>query len=68
MALNHFRQPSNVPNLDLNAAIVANQEYFLRKAPKQVTFPGTCNSMRQWEMGDPPLVVNTIQCVLSNAT
>ncbi|KHN85534.1 hypothetical protein Tcan_13284 [Toxocara canis] len=59
-------QPATIPALNLLAGIVANQVSFLRIAPRTVTFPGTCNANLRWEMGTPPLVINSIQCVLSN--
>ncbi|WKY07658.1 hypothetical protein Q1695_007260 [Nippostrongylus brasiliensis] len=55
------------PAFDLYAAIVANGQFFLDFGPRSITFPGTCNTtIRQWEMGDPPLVIQTLECRLTN--
>uniref|UniRef100_A0A9J2PBM4 Major facilitator superfamily (MFS) profile domain-containing protein n=1 Tax=Ascaris lumbricoides TaxID=6252 RepID=A0A9J2PBM4_ASCLU len=58
-------QPA-IPLLNLMAGIVANQVTFLAIDTTTVTFPGTCNANLRWEMGTPPLVIDSIQCVLSN--
>ena len=44
-----------------------NNEAFMNYDPNTTTFPGTCNATdNNWYMGQPPLLVNTIECVLTN--
>ncbi|CAD5219538.1 unnamed protein product [Bursaphelenchus okinawaensis] len=58
--------PSNA-GTDLGTSIVANDDNFLATAAgTSSTFPGTCDSNGQWEMGDPPIVIQTIECRLTN--
>uniref|UniRef100_A0A1I8AY15 C6 domain-containing protein n=1 Tax=Meloidogyne hapla TaxID=6305 RepID=A0A1I8AY15_MELHA len=52
--------------LQLNAAIVANSVNFLSVGSLSTTFPGTCNAQGQWIVGEPPLVVNDLECLLTN--
>ncbi|KAI6234681.1 hypothetical protein M3Y99_00787500 [Aphelenchoides fujianensis] len=59
---------ASTQSTSLNAAIVVNMNNFLVFGPNSVTFPGTCNANNQWEMGTPPLVVQTIECRLSTMT
>uniref|UniRef100_A0A7I5EBI9 DUF1989 domain-containing protein n=1 Tax=Haemonchus contortus TaxID=6289 RepID=A0A7I5EBI9_HAECO len=55
------------PAFDLNAAIVANRLNFLDFGPRNVSFPGTCNAtLMRWEMGEPPLLIDTLECLLTN--
>ncbi|VDM69141.1 unnamed protein product [Strongylus vulgaris] len=55
------------PAFDLYAAIVANGQFFLDYGPNNISFPGTCNTtLQQWEMGTPPLLINTLECRLTN--
>ncbi|EYC15312.1 hypothetical protein Y032_0037g3447 [Ancylostoma ceylanicum] len=55
------------PAFDLYAAIVANGQFFLDYGPNNISFPGTCNTtLQRWEMGTPPLIINTIECRLTN--
>ncbi|KAI1702345.1 hypothetical protein DdX_15527 [Ditylenchus destructor] len=51
----------------LFAAIVVNQDDFLENGLEFATFTGTCNTAAgQWLMGNPPLVVATIECLIAN--
>ncbi|KAJ1357247.1 hypothetical protein KIN20_015349 [Parelaphostrongylus tenuis] len=54
------------PQLSQYAAIVANGEFFLAVAPSRVTFSGTCSDDNKWQMGSPPLTIDTIECRLSS--
>ncbi|KAK6751967.1 hypothetical protein RB195_003405 [Necator americanus] len=55
------------PAFDLYAAIVANAQYFLDYGPNNISFPGTCNTtLLKWEMGFPPLLIDTLECRLTN--
>ncbi|KAF7640085.1 hypothetical protein Mgra_00000529 [Meloidogyne graminicola] len=56
------------PTLQLNAAIVANSVNFLSVGSLSTTFPGTCNTQNQWIVGNPPLIVNDLECLLTNPT
>ncbi|KAI1702874.1 hypothetical protein Ddc_16807 [Ditylenchus destructor] len=49
------------------AGIVVNQDDFLENGLDFVTFPGTCNTATgQWLMGNPPLTVITIECLIAD--
>ena len=61
---NILREPDLT--LQLNAAIVANSVNFLSVGSLSTTFPGTCNAQGQWIVGEPPLVVNDLECLLTN--
>ena len=54
--------------MQLNAAIVANSVNFLSVGSLSTTFPGTCNAQGQWIVGNPPLVVTDLECLLTNPT
>ncbi|CAJ0604054.1 unnamed protein product [Cylicocyclus nassatus] len=55
------------PAFDLYAGIVANGQYFLDYGPNTISFPGTCNpTLQQWEMGEPPLLITSLECRLTN--
>ncbi|KAL3096003.1 hypothetical protein niasHS_005762 [Heterodera schachtii] len=56
------------PALELNAAIVVNTNNFLVVGPRTVTFDGICNANGNWVMGNPPLEVRDIECLLTNPT
>uniref|UniRef100_A0A183CB46 C6 domain-containing protein n=1 Tax=Globodera pallida TaxID=36090 RepID=A0A183CB46_GLOPA len=56
------------PTLELNAAIVVNTNNFLVVGPRNVTFAGVCGANRSWQMGNPPLAVQNIECLLTNPT
>uniref|UniRef100_A0A183HR38 Uncharacterized protein n=1 Tax=Onchocerca flexuosa TaxID=387005 RepID=A0A183HR38_9BILA len=59
-------QPTVNPPLQLMAGITANQENFINFQPTTVAAPLVCNSKKQWQTGEPPLVISTIECVISN--
>ncbi|VDM09630.1 unnamed protein product [Wuchereria bancrofti] len=58
-------QPTVAPALQLMAGITVNQVNFINIQPATVSIPLVCNKLKQWETGEPPLVINTIQCILS---
>ncbi|VDN04989.1 unnamed protein product [Thelazia callipaeda] len=59
-------QRAAVPPLQLMAGITVNQVNFINIQQTSVSITLSCNNMMQWETGNPPLVVSTIQCVLSS--
>uniref|UniRef100_A0A914CTJ0 C6 domain-containing protein n=1 Tax=Acrobeloides nanus TaxID=290746 RepID=A0A914CTJ0_9BILA len=53
-------------SLGLEAAIRVNFQFYLIAAINTVVFPATCvNGV--WQMANPPLVVNQLECLLANA-
>ncbi|VBB28772.1 unnamed protein product [Acanthocheilonema viteae] len=58
-------QPTVTPPLQLMSGITVNQMNFINIQPGIVSIPLVCNRKKQWETGEPPLVVSTIECVLS---
>ncbi|VDK62529.1 unnamed protein product [Onchocerca ochengi] len=64
--LSNIRQPTVRPPLQLMAGITVNQENFINFQPTTVAIPIICNDKKQWQTGDPPLVISTIECVISN--
>ncbi|KAK6111139.1 putative integral membrane protein [Brugia pahangi] len=65
LAIATCSQPTVAPALQLMAGITVNQLNFINIQPATVSIPLVCNKLRQWETGEPPLVINTIQCILS---
>uniref|UniRef100_A0A8R1TT67 Uncharacterized protein n=1 Tax=Onchocerca volvulus TaxID=6282 RepID=A0A8R1TT67_ONCVO len=59
-------QPTVRPPLQMMAGITVNQENFINFQPTTVAIPIICNDKKQWQTGDPPLVISTIECVISN--
>ncbi|EFO18403.1 hypothetical protein LOAG_10091 [Loa loa] len=65
LAIATCTQPTIAPALQLMAGITVNQVNFVNIQSTTVSIPLVCNKARQWETAEPPLVVATIQCVLS---
>ncbi|KAL3982780.1 hypothetical protein ACH3XW_48500 [Acanthocheilonema viteae] len=65
LAIATCSQPTVTPPLQLMSGITVNQMNFINIQPGIVSIPLVCNRKKQWETGEPPLVVSTIECVLS---
>ncbi|CAG9530788.1 unnamed protein product [Cercopithifilaria johnstoni] len=58
-------QPTVIPPLQLMAGITVNRVNFINIQLGTVSIPLECNKERLWQTSEPPLVVSTIECVLS---
>ncbi|MCP9265846.1 hypothetical protein DINM_021243 [Dirofilaria immitis] len=65
LAIATCSQPTVTPPLQLMAGVTANQVNFINFQPTTVSVPLICNSAKQWQIGEPPLIISTIECVLS---